>query len=86
MMTHTVQERPEEEPVDTSEGDPRFVTKEQHNKTLIRIYQDEIQAFKELKEEEEREGLSQRRRRWLNRQIDDLRDRISQVKDGGSSE
>lgn len=55
-----------------------------HRKRMIQAYQEEIQTLKEMKEEEKKE-LTSGRRRWFNKQIEDLREKIKEIK-GDSSE
>jgi CHASE3 domain sensor protein len=81
MMTQTVQKRPEGNPV----SDSSFLSEEKHRLNQIRICQEEIETLKEMKEEEKEEVISQGRKKWFNKQIDDLRKKINQVK-GDNSE
>ena len=48
----------------------------QHAKVLIQGYQRNIAEYKQMKQEEKEEGISDGRKRWFNRQIKDLREKI----------
>lgn len=48
----------------------------QHAKVLIQAYQRDIAEYKEMKQEEKENGISDGRRRWFNQRITDLREKI----------
>ena len=48
----------------------------QHAKVLIQAYQRDISDYRRMKKEEKKEGISDGRKRWFNRQIEDLREKI----------
>lgn len=79
--TQELQESPE---ID-SDHRKTHVSKEKHRKRMIQAYQEEIQTLSFMKQNEKEEGISNGRRKWFNSQIEDLREKISQVK-GDSSE
>jgi uncharacterized small protein (DUF1192 family) len=77
MMAQTVKERPEGEPV----SDSSFLSDEKHRLNRIRVCQEEIETLKSQKDKEKSEGLSQGRRKWFNRRIKQLRERIQSLED-----
>ena len=48
----------------------------QHAKVLIQAYQRDIAEYKQMKQEEKEDGISDGRRRWFNKRISDLREKI----------
>jgi hypothetical protein len=48
----------------------------QHAKVLIQGYQRNIAEYKQMKQEEKENGISDGRRRWFNQRISDLREKI----------
>jgi len=62
-----------------------YVSDQEHTKRLIQSYQEEIQTLKDMKEEEKQGKISQGRKKWFNKQIDRLRDKIREI-EGDSNE
>jgi hypothetical protein len=58
----------------------------QHAKVLIQAYQRDIADYREMKQKEKQEGISDGRKRWFNRQIKDLRKKIQGLEEVISDE
>lgn len=79
MTAKTVQETPE---IETGQQDPKFLTDSQHRKAMIRRHQQDIETYEEMKEEEKEEVISQGRKKWFNKQINQLREKIRDLEQG----
>lgn len=58
------------------------VDDEVHRKRMIQVFQEEIQAFKELKEEELEGDRDKDRLKWVNKQIQRCRKEIKDLQEG----
>jgi len=58
------------------------VSEEEHRKRLIQTFQENIQTLSYMKQNEKEDGISNGRRKWFNRQIESLREKIQDLEEG----
>jgi len=69
---------------DVFQGDDtpgRWLNDRQHTKAMIKRCEREIASYREMKQEEEKDGISNGRRKWLNREIARKEEKLKELKE-----